>query len=256
VRCPGGAGVITIKNERELQGMRTSGRLAAEVLREVCDAVAPGVTTADLDEVAARAISARGAESAFLNYRGYPRNICVSVNDEVIHGIPGNRIIALGDVVSVDVGVRYEGFCGDNAETVLVGVTDPAVIRLVETTRRALEHGIAAVAPGRRLSDVSHAIEKVARAAGCGVVEEFVGHGIGTGLHEEPQVPNFGRAGQGPVMQAGMVFCIEPMFTVGSRKIRVLADGWTVMTVDGSPAAHCEHMVAVVPGGVEILTPR
>ena len=248
--------MIAIKNEEQLAGMRISGRLAAEVLREVCDAVAPGVTTAELDAVAARAIRARGAESAFLNYRGYPGTICVSVNEEVIHGIPGNRVIALGDVVSVDVGVRFGGFCGDNAETGMVGVTDPGVIGLVETTRRALSRGIAAVAPGRRLSDVSHAVEQEARAGGCGVVEEFVGHGIGTELHEEPQVPNFGRAGHGPVLQAGMVFCIEPMFTRGGRKVRVLPDGWTVVTGDGSPAAHCENMVAVVPGGVEVLTPR
>jgi len=248
--------VIALKNEEQLAGMRVSGRLAAEVLREVCDAIAPGVTTAELDDVAARAIRARGAESAFLNYRGYPGTICVSVNDEVIHGIPGGRVIALGDVVSVDVGVRYGGFCGDNAETVMVGVADPGVVSLVETARRALAEGIAAVAPGRRLSDVSHAVEQAARAGGCGVVQEYVGHGIGTELHEEPQVPNFGRAGRGPLLQAGMVFCIEPMLTCGGRQVRVLPDGWTVVTCDGSPAAHCEHMVAVMPGGAEVLTPR
>lgn len=248
--------MIVLKNARQLDGMRESGRLAAEVLAEVCAAVAPGVTTADLDAVAVAAIRGRGAESAFLNYRGFPGSICVSVNDEVIHGIPGGRRIGLGDVVSVDVGVRYRGFHGDNAETVLVGVTDEAVIGLVETTRRALQAGIQAVAPGRRLSDVSHAIERVARAGGCGVVEEYVGHGIGTALHEEPQVPNFGVAGRGPVLKDGMVFCIEPMFNRGSRKVSVLPDGWTVVTCDGQVAAHCEHMVAVVPGGVEILTPR
>ena len=248
--------MIVLKNAQQLDGMRESGRLAAEVLREVCAAVSPGVTTADLDAVAVGAIRARGAESAFLNYRGFPGSICVSVNDEVIHGIPGRRRIGLGDVVSVDVGVRYRGFHGDNAETVLVGVTDEAVIGLVETTRRALRAGIQAVAPGRRLSDVSHAIERVARAGGCGVVEEYVGHGIGTALHEEPQVPNFGVPGRGPVLKDGMVFCIEPMFNRGSRKVSVLPDGWTVVTCDGQVAAHCEHMVAVVPGGVEILTPR
>jgi methionyl aminopeptidase len=248
--------VIVLKNAQQLDGMRESGRLAAEVLREVCAAVSPGVTTADLDAVAVGAIRARGAESAFLNYRGFPGSICVSVNDEVIHGIPGRRRIDLGDVVSVDVGVRYRGFHGDNAETVLVGVTDEAVIGLVETTRRALLMGVQAVAPGRRLSDVSHAIEREARAGNCGVVEEFVGHGIGTALHEEPQVPNFGAPGRGPVLKDGMVFCIEPMFNRGSRNVRVLPDGWTVVTCDGQMAAHCEHMVAVVPGGVEILTPR
>ena len=248
--------MIPIKDEEQLAGMRASGRLAAEVLREVCAAVAPGVTTGELDTLAARAIRTRGAESAFLNYRGFPGTICVSVNDEVIHGIPGPRVIALGDVVSVDVGVRYNGFCGDNAETVMVGVTDPDVIALVETARQALARGVDAVAPGRRLSDVSHAVEREARAGRCGVVEEFVGHGIGVELHEEPQVPNFGRPGRGPVLQAGMVFCIEPMLTRGGRQVRVLPDGWTVLTCDGSPAAHCEHMVAVMPGGAEVLTPR
>ena len=246
--------MIPVKNEAELEAMRVSGRLAAEVLREVCSAVAPGITTAELDAVAVRAIRDRGAESAFLNYRGFPGSICVSVNDEVIHGIPGSRRIAPGDVVSLDVGVRYRGFHGDNAETVMVGVTDGEVIGLVETTRRALHQGIAAVAPGRRLSDVSHAVEQAARAGRCGVVEEFVGHGIGVALHEEPQVPNFGRPGRGPVLQAGMVFCIEPMLNRGSRKDRVLPDNWTVVTGDGQVAAHCEHMVAVVPGGVEVLT--
>ena len=248
--------MIPIKSETELAGMRESGRLAAEVLRAVCEAVAPGVTTAELDAIAVEAIRERGATSAFLNYRGYPGSICVSINDEVIHGIPGPRRIELGDTVSVDVGVRYKGFCGDNAETVLVGVTDAGVIALVETARRALAEGIAAVAPGRHLSDVSHAIEREARAGDCGVVEEFVGHGIGEDLHEEPQVPNFGRPGRGPVLKAGMVFCIEPMLNRGDRKVRVLPDKWTVVTCDGQVAAHCEHMVAVVPSGVEVLTLR
>ena len=248
--------MIRLKNDRQLEGMRESGRLAAEVLGEACRFVAPGMTTAEIDAFAAKCIRERGAESAFLNYRGYPATICVSVNEEVIHGIPGDRVIGLGDVVSLDVGVRYGGFCGDNAETVLVGVTDPAVIDLVETTRGALRQGIAAVAPGAHLSDISHAIELVARAGGCGVVEEFVGHGIGAELHEEPQVPNYGRPGHGPVLEAGMVLCIEPMLNRGSRKIRVLPNRWTVVTCDGRYAAHCEHMVAVVPGGVEILTPR
>ncbi len=248
--------MIARKSESELAGMRTAGRMAAEVLQEVCAAVAPGVTTQELDEVAVAAIRSRGATSAFLDYRGYPKSICVSVNEEVIHGIPGPRCIRPGDIVSIDVGVAYQGFYGDNAETVLVGVTDPATIKLLQTTQRALEKGIAAVAPGRRLSDVSHAIELEARAGGCGVVEEFVGHGIGRELHEEPQVPNFGAPGRGPLLQEGMVFCIEPMFNRGSRRVRVLQDGWTVVTSDGQVAAHCEHMVAVIPGGVEILTPR
>lgn len=248
--------MIPIKTEDQLAGLRESGRLAAEVLRVVCAAVAPGVTTAELDAVAVRAMRERGATSAFLNYRGFPGSICVSINDEVIHGIPGPRRIELGDAVSIDVGVRYKGFCGDNAETVLVGVTDPSVIGLVETARCALAKGIDAVAPGRHVSDVSHAIELAARAGKCGVVEEFVGHGIGVELHEEPQVPNFGRPGRGAVLKTGMVFCIEPMLNRGDRKVRVLPDQWTVVTRDGQYAAHCEHMVAVVPSGVEVLTPR
>ena len=248
--------MISIKSESELGKMRDSGRIAAAVLADVCAAVAPGVTTAELDAVAVVSISSHGATSAFLNYRGFPASICVSVNEEVIHGIPGDRMIQSGDVVSVDVGVLYEGFYGDNAETVLVGVTDQATLDLVDTTRRALEKGVAAVKPGARLSDVSHAIEQEARRGRCGVVQEFVGHGIGRELHEEPQVPNFGRAGRGPVLRPGMVFCVEPMFNRGSRKIKVLRDDWTVVTEDGAVAAHCEHMVAVVPDGVEILTPR
>lgn len=248
--------MISIKSKSELEGMRASGAVAAAVLADVCAAVAPGVTTAELDAVAVASMAARGATSAFLNYRGFPASICVSVNEEVIHGIPGSRRIGIGDLVSVDVGVLYEGFYGDNAETIMVGVTDPAVSELVATTQRALSAGVAAVKPGARLSDVSHAIETEARASGCGVVREFVGHGIGKALHEEPQVPNFGRPGRGPALKVGMVFCIEPMFNGGSAGIRILEDEWTVVTADGAFAAHCEHMVAVVPDGVEVLTER
>ncbi len=248
--------MIKIKNERQMEGMRASGAMAAAVLGDVCAAVGPGMTTQDLDAVAVESIRSRGAKSAFLNYRGFPASICVSVNEEVIHGIPGPRRIELGDVVSIDVGVLYNGFYGDNAETVLVGVTDPSVIDLVETTRRALMKGVERVGPGVHLSDISYAIEQVARRGGCGVVQEFVGHGIGEELHEDPQVPNFGKKGRGPVLREGMVFCIEPMFNRGSRNIRTLQDNWTVVTEDGAVAAHCEHMVAVTADGVEILTPR
>ncbi len=247
---------IPIKNSSDMAGVRASAGIAARVLKTLTQAVAPGITTADLDVLARDTIREFDAVSAFLNYRGFPAQICVSINDEVIHGIPGTRQIVPGDLVSIDVGVRYRGFHGDNAETVLVGVSDPTYVDLVETTRRALAAGIAAVVPGRHLSDVSHAVEQVARAAGCGVVREFVGHGIGRELHEEPQIPNYGRPGHGPIMRPGMVFCIEPMLTRGSPAIRVLEDRWTVVTRDGSPAAHCEHQVAVVPEGAEVLTPR
>lgn len=248
--------MIRLKNDKELDAMREAGRLAAELLRTCAKAVAPGVTTLEIDALARRTCADMGVESAFLGYRGYPGCICISVNEEVIHGIPGPRVINVGDVVSLDVGVRYRGWNGDNALTVMVGVSDPAVVELVERTEAALAAGIAAVAPGRRLSDVSAAVEKVARAARLGVVREYVGHGIGTSLHEEPEVPNFGRPGHGPVLREGMVFCIEPMLNRGTAKVDVLADGWTVVTRDGRPAAHFEHEVAVVSGGVEILTPR
>lgn len=245
---------IPIKSAADMDGMRASARVAAEVLGVVAAAVAPGVTTAELDLLARAALRERGAESAFLHYRGYPAAICVSVNEEVIHGIPGPRRIDVGDVVSIDVGVRLNGYCGDTARTVMVGVIDPAAVELVETAQRALDRGIAAVAPDRHLSDVSHAVEEAARAGGCTVVREYVGHGIGRELHEEPQVPNYGRPGKGPLLRAGMVFCIEPMLNRGAAGVRVLGDGWTVVTRDGLPAAHCEHMVAVRPDGVEVLT--
>lgn len=248
--------MIKLKNEKAMDGMREAGRLAAELLRRCAKAVAPGMTTLEIDAVARRTCADLGVESAFLDYHGFPGCICISVNEEVIHGIPGNRVINVGDVVSLDVGVRYRGYNGDNALTLMVGVTDPAVIELVEKTEEALAAGIAAVAPGRHLSDVSAAVEKVARSASLGIVREYVGHGIGTALHEEPEVPNFGRPGHGPVLREGMVFCIEPMLNRGSARIDVLDDGWTVVTHDGKPAAHFEHMVAVVSGGVEILTPR
>ena len=248
--------MIKLKNEKAMDGMREAGRLAAELLRRCAKAVAPGMTTLEIDAVARRTCADLGVESAFLDYHGFPGCICISVNEEVIHGIPGNRVINVGDVVSLDVGVRYRGYNGDNALTLMVGVTDPAVIELVEKTEEALAAGIAAVAPGRHLSDVSAAVEKVARSASLGIVREYVGHGIGTALHEEPEVPNFGRPGHGPVLREGMVFCIEPMLNRGSAKIDVLDDGWTVVTHDGKPAAHFEHMVAVVSGGVEVLTPR
>lgn len=248
--------MIKIKTSKQMEGMREAGRLAARLLKVCGDAVVPGVTTLDIDAIARQTCEEMGVESAFLNYHGYPGCVCISVNDEVIHGIPGARVIQQGDVVSLDVGVRYNGYNGDNAKTVMVGVTDPAIVELVEKTSEALMAGVEAVAPGRHLSDVSAAVEKVARSANLGIVREFVGHGIGTQLHEDPQVPNYGHPGRGPILKEGMVICIEPMLTRGSAKVEVLEDEWTVVTRDGSYAAHFEHMVAVVPGGYEILSPR
>ena len=240
--------------------MRVSGRLAAGVLQRLAAAVVPGMTTRELDELARELIRARGAVSAFLGYRGgagvvpYPGAICVSVNEEVIHGIPGPRRFAAGDLVSIDVGVKFEGFIGDTATTVVVGAASPDAERLVATTRRALEAGIAAVRAGAHLSDVSHAVEQTVRTGGCSVVREFVGHGVGRELHEEPQVPNYGKPGHGPVLKAGMTFCIEPMVNLGGAAVEILPDKWTVVTRDRRVSAHFEHTVAVCADGVEVLT--
>jgi len=246
--------MIVIKDENELAAMRVSGRLAAEVLQALAAAVAPGITTGDLDALARRLIQERGATSAFLGYHGYPGTVCVSVNEEVIHGIPGARRIEAGDLVSLDVGVTFGGFVGDTATTVMVGVIDPELVRLVATTQRALEAGIAAARAGAHLSDVSSAVEQAVLAGGCSVVREFVGHGIGRAMHEDPQVPNYGRPGRGPVLKPGMTFCIEPMVNLGRAEVEVLADNWTVVTRDRRPSAHFEHMIAVREGGADVLT--
>jgi methionyl aminopeptidase len=247
---------IPIKTPAELELMRQAGRLAAAVLKRVSAAVAPGVTTAELDALAARTMKELGVVSAFLGYMNYPANICISVNDSIIHGIPGQHIVKEGDVVSLDVGVWYKGFAGDNAETIVVGQPDKDTERLVRFTEEALMAGVAACRGGARLGDVSHAVERVAILNGLAVVREFVGHGIGRALHEDPQIPNFGPPRRGPILKPGMVLCIEPMFNLGSRAIQILDDGWTVVTRDGRHSAHFEHMVAVTDDTPEILTPR
>ena len=234
--------------------MRVSGHLAGEVLQRLAAAVSPGVTSRDLDDLARQLIRERGATSAFLGYRGFPGAICVSINEEVIHGIPGHRRIQAGDLVALDVGVRFEGFVGDTATTVMVGAVHPDHLRLVATTQRALESALATVRAGIHLSDVSHAVEQTVLAGGCTVVREFVGHGVGRELHEEPQVPNFGKAGRGPVLKTGMTFCIEPMVNLGRAGVEVLSDGWTVVTKDRFPSAHFEHAIAVGERGAEVLT--
>ncbi len=245
---------IPLKSAADLEAMRASCRMTAEVLSQVAAAVQPGVTTGELDALTRRLIGKMKAKPSFLGYRGYPGAVCISVNDEVIHGIPGRRVVLPGDVVSLDVGVYYNGFHGDSATTVMVSVTDPDVIRLVEATKRALEAALAVAKPGGHLSDVSHAVESVAKAYGCSVVREFVGHGVGRHLHEDPQVPNYGAPGRGPVLKPGMTLAIEPMVNLGSPDVVVLDDKWTVVTRDGKPSAHFEHTVAVLEEGVEVLT--
>lgn len=234
--------------------MRASCRLAASVRDSVAAQIRPGITTAELDAYAAELIGDRGAESAFLGYKGFPGNVCLSVNDEVVHGIPSQRRIQIGDIVSLDVGVHYEGFVGDTAVTVMVGVTDAEVMRLVDATQAALVAGIEKAVVNGRLGDISHAIEQVAAAAGFSIVREFVGHGVGRSMHEDPQVPNFGTPGKGPRLRHGMTLALEPMVNRGVAEVEVLDDGWTVLTRDRLPSAHFEHTVAILDGGPEILT--
>jgi len=215
--------------------------------------VAPGVTTEELDRVAEAEIRRQGARPAFIGYRGYPKTLCTSVNDEVVHGIPGKRALKEGDVVGIDCGAVVDGYFGDAARTIAVGAIPAETAKLVETTRKALMAGIAAVRPGGRVSDIGAAVEAVALVHGYGVVRDFVGHGVGTALHEEPQIPNYGPAGRGSLLKAGMVLAIEPMFNLGRAEVSVDGDGWTVRTRDRSVSAHFEHTIAIEPDGAVIL---
>lgn len=247
--------MIILKNEADLDGMRVSGAIAAFVRDEVSGRVGPGVTTAELAEYAKELIEKQGGRCAFLGYRGFPGAICVSVNETVVHGIPGARRIQWGDIVSLDIGVEYDGYLGDTATTVMVGVSDPGIRKLVEVTEQALQDGIRQACAGGRVSNIGHAIETRVRQAGFSVVREFVGHGIGRSLHEDPQVPNFGKANRGAKLRKGMTLAIEPMVNVKAAGVRVDAeDGWTVLTEDGGWSAHFEHTVAVTEGAAEILT--
>jgi len=246
--------MIVLKKPHELEAMRASGNLAGRVRDRVASSVVPGMTTAEIADFAGDLIEAEGATCAFYGYHGFPGKICISVNDEVVHGIPGPRVIAVGDVVSLDFGVLLDGFFGDTATTVLVGVTDPEVIRMVRVTQRSLEAGLEQARVNGKLSNISHAVQGVVEGAGFSVVRDFVGHGIGRSLHEDPQVPNYGRAGRGPALKSGMTLAVEPMVNFGVAGTRVLEDGWTVVTRDGKPSAHFEHTIAICEGEVEILT--
>jgi len=234
--------------------MEVANRIVAEILEGVKEKVQAGIETRELDELAEEMCRQRRVKPAFKGYRGYPRSICVSVNEEVVHGIPGPRRLKAGDVVSLDFGVKYEGFYGDAAITVGVGDVGEKARALIAATEESLYAGIAQVKAGQRLSDISHAVQTVVEGAGYGVIREFVGHGIGRSLHEDPQIPNFGPPGRGPALQVGMTFAIEPMTSMGSWKVRILQDGWTAITQDGSCAAHFEHSVALTENGVLILS--
>jgi methionyl aminopeptidase len=246
--------VITRKSRAEIATMRRAGRVVAEVLAIVGEALRPGVSTAHLDELAEAHIRRSGATPSFKGYHGYPSSICVSIDREVVHGIPGNRTIRDGQVVSIDAGAIVDGWHGDAARTFVVGEVPEAVRDLVETTRLALEAGVAATRAGNRIWDVSAAVEDVALPRGYGIVRPYVGHGIGTAMHEEPQVPNYRTKARGIELAPGICIAIEPMFTLGSADVETLDDGWTVVTRDGSLAAHWEDTVAVTEDGPEVLT--
>ncbi len=248
--------MIVCKSPAEIEKMRAANALVAQVLGELAAMVAPGVSTLDLDAAAEKSVRAGGAEPAFKGYRGYPATLCASVNEQVVHGIPNKRPLASGDIVSLDMGVKLDGFYGDSAITVAVGVVSDEVKRLLRVTEEALEQGIAQVRIGARISDIGHAIQKHVEANGFTVVREFVGHGIGASLHEEPQIANYGEPGRGPRLAEGMTLAIEPMVNMGKASVKVLADGWTAVTRDGSLSAHFEHTVAVTKQGPLIMTLR
>ena len=246
--------MIKLKSPLEIAKMQVANQIVAEALAEITAYIKPGIETLELDGLAEEICRRRKVKPAFKNYRGYPRSICISINDEIVHGIPSRRRLCAGDLVSIDFGVRYDGYFGDAAITLAVDEVDPKARQLMTATEEALYAGIAQVSVGNRLSDVSHAVQKTAEAYGFSVIRDFVGHGIGRSLHEDPQIPNYGPPGQGPVLQPGMTFAIEPMVSAGSWEISVMPDGWTAITKDGSLAAHYEHTVALTEKGVLILS--
>ena len=249
--------MIVCRSAAEIERLRAANQFVAGVLAELEAAVAPGVTTADLDRLAEEIVRAGGAEPAFKGYRGYPATLCASINDEVVHGIPSaTRALRAGDIISLDVGVKMDGYFGDSAVTVAVGEIPERTAALLQVTSEALDRAISHVRVGGRLSDIGHAVQEWVEMHGFSVVREFVGHGIGERLHEEPQIPNYGQPGRGPKLVEGMVLAIEPMVAMGRPETRVLGDGWTAVTRDGSLAAHFEHTVAVTAAGPLVLTAR
>jgi len=248
--------VIVCKSPAEIERMRVANALVADVLAELAALVKPGVTTAELDAAAEKMVRAAGAEPAFKGYRGYPATLCASVNEQVVHGIPSARALAEGDIISLDMGVKLNGFFGDSAITVPVGRVSDDVHRLLKVTRLALDGAIETVRVGGRVSDIGHAVQQFVEANGFSVVREFVGHGIGSSLHEDPQIANYGEPGRGPRLAEGMVLAIEPMVNMGRSAVKVLGDGWTAVTRDGSLSAHFEHTVAVTKDGPDVLTYR
>ncbi|MGI6488470.1 MAG: type I methionyl aminopeptidase [Syntrophomonadaceae bacterium] len=246
--------MITIKTERELALMREAGRVVAITLKELEANVRPGISTAQLDKIAEQTLEKLGAEAAFKGYNGFPATICASINEEVVHGIPGPRKLKSGDIISIDMGAVVNGYYGDAAVTIPVGEVTPEIQRLIDVTRESLYRGIQAAQFGNRLGDISHAVQSYVEATGHSVVRQYVGHGIGTSMHEDPPVPNYGRPGRGPRLEAGMNLAIEPMVNMGSFEVYTKPDNWTVVTKDGKCSAHFEHTIAITENGPEIMT--
>ena len=247
--------MIVLKSSRELELMKEACVISAQALKVAGEAVEPGISTWEIDKIAYDFIKKQGAEPNFLNYGGFPATACISINDEVIHGIPSKkRIIKDGDIVSIDLGATINGYNGDNAATFICGTCSPEIKRLVDTTQESLYKGIEAAVPGGRIGDIGSAVQTYCEERGFSVVRDFVGHGVGTKLHEEPSVPNFGHAGRGIRLLPGMTLAIEPMINLGTYKVKQLSDGWTVKTADGKASAHFEHTIAITEGGPVILT--
>ncbi|HZG86978.1 type I methionyl aminopeptidase [Paenibacillus sp.] len=247
--------MIICKSQAELGVLREAGRIVAETHRLLAQAIRPGVTTAELNDIADRYIRSQKAVPSFKGYNDFPASICTSVNEQLVHGIPSaDRMLQDGDIISIDVGAKYEGYHGDSAWTYPVGTISDTAARLLQVTEASLYAGLEQAKPNARLYDISHAIQKVVEDAGFSIVREYVGHGIGTNLHEEPQIPNYGLPNRGPRLKPGMTLAIEPMVNVGERYVRTLSDNWTVVTVDGSLCAHFEHTIAITEDGYEILT--
>ena len=246
--------MIIIKSSREIEQLRRPNAIVAEVLQRLRKAVVPGVTTQELDQITEEVILSKGALPAFKGYRGYPASLCASINEQVVHGIPNQRRLEEGDIISLDVGASLNGYFGDAAITLPVGNIDPEAERLLKVTERALTLGIEQARKGNRLFDISFAVQSWVESHGFSVVRDFVGHGIGKNLHEEPQIPNFGSPHQGPRLEEGMVFALEPMVNEGTYEVKILSDGWTVVTADRKRSAHFEHTIAVTDGDPEILT--
>jgi methionyl aminopeptidase len=248
--------MITIKSAREIEIMRRSGKVTAATLALLIDAAKPGVTTLELDRIADASIRSLGGIPTFIGYNGYPSAICTSVNDEVVHGMPGPRVLAEGDLLSIDIGTTLEGYVSDSAVTVAIGTVSDEARKLMDVTQECLMLGIAQMQAGNRLGDIGHAVQQHAEAHGYGVVRALVGHGVGRKMHEDPQVPNYGTPGTGTVLRKGLVLAIEPMITQGSWDVETLDDNWTVVTEDGKLAAHFEHTIAITDDGPKILTLR